>query len=427
MAGAATGALGLTGTAGAAGTNPSTTTIQASKTTANFGDSVTFTATVSTTTVAGVLPSGTVSFNDTNGSSHIALGSAALQQSLCVGSLNVTCTASITTTKLPVGANAVTATYSGDTLFASSTSAPVTVTVNAVAPGAPTLTVTAGTAENTLHWTAPSQTGGAPITSYTVYRSTASGAETQFQAGLPASATEYTDTAVTTSTTYFYEVAAVNSAGLTGAKSNEASGTPSFSGVSVSNCGATTACSVMQSALDSSGGTTLVQDSTGSSGKSQILSLIVGSPTLECMNGYTGGEQATGNGQSDQAQSIAYTLYGSEATALFNEYVANGKDRLLCLGMGKEFNGYTDAGHPGVYTFGAVPYDQVDGVYEGSLASCALHANAVPCFSISTGFVSHDGESPNGSSNENPKSEKDPFTTVTVFLAAGDWLVGHGG
>ena len=109
-------------------------------------------------------------------------------------------------------------TFNGANLLADlsgGTSTPPTVTV----PAAPTnLAATAGNAQIALSWTA--STGAA---SYNLYRGTAAGAETLLKSGL--TATSYTDTGLTNGTTYFYQVAAVNSAGTSG-KSNEASATP---------------------------------------------------------------------------------------------------------------------------------------------------------------------------------------------------------
>ncbi len=86
-------------------------------------------------------------------------------------------------------------------------------------PAAPTnLAATAGNAQIALSWTA--STGAS---SYNLYRGTATGAETLLKSGL--TATSYTDTGLTNGTAYFYQVAAVNSAGTSG-KSGEASATP---------------------------------------------------------------------------------------------------------------------------------------------------------------------------------------------------------
>ncbi|MEV7023083.1 PKD domain-containing protein [Kitasatospora sp. NPDC093558] len=113
-------------------------------------------------------------------------------------------------------------------------SATSTVTVTAspiagTAPGAPTgLTATAGNAQAALNWTAPASNGGVSITSYRVYRGTASGQETLLTtggcSGLGA-VLSCTDTGLTAGQTYYYKVSAVNSIGE-GAQSNEASATP---------------------------------------------------------------------------------------------------------------------------------------------------------------------------------------------------------
>jgi glucan endo-1,3-alpha-glucosidase len=88
-------------------------------------------------------------------------------------------------------------------------------------PGAPTgLAATASSGQVSLTWSASS---GA--TSYSVYRSTSSGGEgmAPIAAGLTTPA--FTDTGLANGTTYFYKVAAVNSAGVS-AQSAEASATP---------------------------------------------------------------------------------------------------------------------------------------------------------------------------------------------------------
>ena len=90
-------------------------------------------------------------------------------------------------------------------------------------PAAPTgLTATAGNAQVSLSWAVSS---GA--TSYTLYRATSSGAETSLITGL--TGTSYTNTGLTNGTTYYYKVAAVNSAGTSGL-SSEASAAPTAGG-----------------------------------------------------------------------------------------------------------------------------------------------------------------------------------------------------
>jgi hypothetical protein len=89
-------------------------------------------------------------------------------------------------------------------------------------PAAPALTAIPGTAVVGLSWTVPFDSGS-PITSYKVYRGTTSGGETLLTT--ISSGTTYNDTAVTSSTPYYYEVSAVNADGE-GASSPEVSATP---------------------------------------------------------------------------------------------------------------------------------------------------------------------------------------------------------
>jgi fibronectin type 3 domain-containing protein len=96
-------------------------------------------------------------------------------------------------------------------------------------PNAPTaLSASAGHGTVDLRWTAPSDTGGAAITNYRIYRgSAASGESLLVQVG---NTTTFQDAGLTNGTTYFYRVAAVNSAGE-GPLSNEASATPGAAAV----------------------------------------------------------------------------------------------------------------------------------------------------------------------------------------------------
>lgn len=90
-----------------------------------------------------------------------------------------------------------------------------------IIPSAPTnLIATAGNAQVTLSWTA-----SAGATSYSIYRGTSSGGESTTPIASGVTATTYTDTSLSNGVTYFYTVAAVDSAG-TSASSNEASATP---------------------------------------------------------------------------------------------------------------------------------------------------------------------------------------------------------
>jgi FtsP/CotA-like multicopper oxidase with cupredoxin domain len=96
----------------------STTALKATPSPATPGESVTLTATVAaSTTGTAPTPTGTVSFS---------VGSTKLG----TGTLNSAGIATLATTALPAGSDAITAAYSGDTNFAASTSSPLTVDVS---------------------------------------------------------------------------------------------------------------------------------------------------------------------------------------------------------------------------------------------------------------------------------------------------------
>jgi len=95
---------------------PSSTSLSSTLTASSFGQSITFTASV--TSSPSQSPTGTITFMD--GSTPLAT------VALFNGS------ASLSTASLSVGAHTITAVYSGDSSFASSTSAPMNLMVNAV-------------------------------------------------------------------------------------------------------------------------------------------------------------------------------------------------------------------------------------------------------------------------------------------------------
>ncbi len=91
-------------------------------------------------------------------------------------------------------------------------------------PSAPTLSAAPGNGKVTLTWTAPTDDGGADVTNYEVYRSTVPGEEVLITT--VGDVSTFQDTGLTNGTTYWYQVAAANSAGV-GVRSNEASSKPS--------------------------------------------------------------------------------------------------------------------------------------------------------------------------------------------------------
>jgi hypothetical protein len=98
----------------------STTTLTSSSASVAPGSSVTLTAVVAPPSGTTAVPTGTVSF--LNGTTTLG-----------TGTLNGTGTATLTTTTLPVGTDSITAQYGGDSVFAVSTSAAVSVVVGAPA------------------------------------------------------------------------------------------------------------------------------------------------------------------------------------------------------------------------------------------------------------------------------------------------------
>jgi len=118
------------------GQGASTVSLAASATSAVFGSSETFTATVTAGMSNRPVPTGSVSFYD----GTTLLGSVAITNG----------SAAFTTASLAVGGHSVVATYSGDTNFNPATSSPAAVTISALTPafsltGAPaTLSIGSG-------------------------------------------------------------------------------------------------------------------------------------------------------------------------------------------------------------------------------------------------------------------------------------------
>ncbi|MGA8979168.1 MAG: fibronectin type III domain-containing protein, partial [Pedococcus sp.] len=106
-------------------------------------------------------------------------------------------------------------------------------TTTVTPPGAPT-GLSASTPPGVVHltWSAPTDTGGSPVTTYRVYRGTASGEEDLTTPIGSPTAGAFDDTDVVAGVEYSYVVAAVNSAGQ-GAPSGEVTvtATPGSAGV----------------------------------------------------------------------------------------------------------------------------------------------------------------------------------------------------
>src|SRR5277367_2130911 len=121
----------------AAATSPASTTtsLAASSSQLALGQSVTFTATVASASGTGT-PTGTVTFKD----SGTQIGT---------GTLNPSGSATFSTSGLPVGAHSIAAVYSGDSNFASSISAAVSVTVSTAAKTPTTTSLSASSTQPT--------------------------------------------------------------------------------------------------------------------------------------------------------------------------------------------------------------------------------------------------------------------------------------
>jgi hypothetical protein len=95
------------------------------------------------------------------------------------------------------------------------------------------VTGTAGNAQVSLSWTAPSSNGGASITDYTIQYSSNSGSTWTTFSHTASTATTATVTGLTNGTAYVFHVAAVNSAGTSSYSTNSSSVTPAASGGSL--------------------------------------------------------------------------------------------------------------------------------------------------------------------------------------------------
>jgi fibronectin type 3 domain-containing protein len=202
-----------------------TTTAAAQTITATYGAvpatpaGLTATAGTVKVTLAWTASSGATSYNVYRSTSSGGEGATAYASGLTSPSYTDTSVTAGTTYYYKVAAVNSTGTSAQSSEVSATPTSAVTV------PSAPAgLTATAGAGNVTLAWTA---TTGA--TSYNIYRGTSSGGESATAIATGITATSYIDSAVTAGTTYYYEVAAVNSAG-TSAKSSEVHATPTSSG-----------------------------------------------------------------------------------------------------------------------------------------------------------------------------------------------------
>jgi len=148
----------------ATGTQATKTVVTANPTSITSGGSVTLTATVTGSTNGGAGPTGTVQFM--NGSAVLG-APATCMPTAGTSTTPGTCTATLATTVLTTaGANSITGVYSGDSTYASSTSAAVTVTVTAK----PTTTTTVTSSASSI------TSGGSVTLTATVTGSTNGGA-----------------------------------------------------------------------------------------------------------------------------------------------------------------------------------------------------------------------------------------------------------
>lgn len=347
---------------------PTTTTVSASPTSSVQGDPVTLTATVSIQNVGGVLvtPSRQVDFTATAGGPTVQLGSAQLPSG-CL--LTVTsCSASLTTTALPVGNVTVTATYVGDSV-ASSSSGTTQVTVtqrppSATPPDAPSLTATSMTGVVRLVWTAAGD-GGSAITGYRLYRSTASsGPYARITGDLPTG--HYDDTTGKVGTTYFYKATVVNGAGES-AFSNIASGSPqALSGpdkYDVTQCSANQTCTGHELRATSPGSRTYLQTSTTKSTAQHTLTSAIGGPELQgCTTDYHGYSGSFNDTSTDAYKEARIELTGDDAVYMKDQSPYASGGRIGCLGLGTPWQTSPTT---------TAQWSPADGLYVGTPAYCS--------------------------------------------------------
>ena len=138
---------------------PTSVALVSSKNPSSAGDSVTFTATVLPLNSASFVPGGTVTFTDgVNVLGTPTLGAGGI--------------ATVTTSALTVGAHTISAVYSGDNIFATSSAPTVSQQVNAIVPvitWANPAAITYGTALSATQLNATAANGGVTVPGTFVY------------------------------------------------------------------------------------------------------------------------------------------------------------------------------------------------------------------------------------------------------------------
>ena len=350
----------------AAGPLPTSTQVQASASSVISGTPVTLVARVSVLNLGGLIitPTGSVAFTASTGGPAVPLGSATLSSGLSC--LLTTCTATLTTTALPVGTNTVKASYTGD-LLAAASSATTTVQVNPVpdtAPSAPTLTATSQIGSIKLDWASASD-GGQPITGYAISRSdAATGPFTELASGLPTG--DFQDTTVVIGTTYYYRATATNSVGTSVPSNVASSAATSYGGVgtfSTTLCPAGSPCASPTSTVTEGPRTVTISVTTTASSSPHTVTAAIGGPNLAgCTLPGTAPGITFNDTSADARKTVVWRVTGQAAADLiFNYYnPTNGYEG--CLGLDHPW--YAGSlGNPAVW----VP---ADGLYEAAPPLC---------------------------------------------------------
>ena len=263
-------------------------------------------------------------------------------------------------------------------------------------PAAPTPQATANATSVTLNWTGPPP-GTPTIDTYTIYRGTSPGSETQL-ATVSGPATQYTDNAVTVGTAYYYQVTATNSTG-TSVRSQETSAIPG---------GAATSPIAFRAASQTSVTTSSTQASIGAPagvqpGDVMIAWLAVGSP----VTGFSFGSGWTPFSWSPLVDGTIYQVFGYYKVATSADvgatYTASWTSSSKATFTIAAYSGVDNAA-PLAGTAGLVDNNSSTSLTTPSLASSAATSWAVGMYSIRSST----------SANKNSSWTPDPALTERV-------------